>query len=404
MDQCPKLRPLNLRWTQVDGQQVLALQDPLRLVQSTLMMPGPLAPFLGLLDGSRDANALAAGFTLRTGASIPVDRIESFIETLDQAFLLENQRFFDARQSVLSSYHSAPFRIPALAGSVYPEDSSELQSVVDQYCEGVALQDREPTERVVGVISPHIDFARGWRTYARTWQLAKRELDEARLVIMLGTDHAGSADRLTLTRQSYATPWGVLPTDIEVVDRLAGVIGEELAYDEEIHHIGEHSIELAAVWLHYVLGGQPKPLVPILCGHHGGGLSGGNEDVRPLRDALNILTDVAAEPGVMVVAAGDVSHVGPAFGDPAPIDVTGKDEVRSSDERWLETACLGENVVLGEYLLRQGDPTRICGAAPIHHMVTILAGAKGRVVDYDQCPADQEFGSLVSIAGALFTT
>jgi hypothetical protein len=51
----------------------------------------------------------------------------------------------------------------------------------------------------------------------------------------------------------------------------------------------------------------------------------------------------------------------------------------------------------------QGDTTRICGASPIHYMLEILPETKGEVVAYDQCPADDRFGSVVSIAGVLFT-
>ena len=123
-------------------------------------------------------------------------------------------------------------------------------------------------------------------------------------------------------------------------------------------------------------------------------------DCGPLSTCLS---EVAAKPGVLVVAAGDVSHVGPAFGDAIPMDLASKARVRSTDEQWLETACSGDSGLLAEHILANGDATRICGAAPIHHMVTVLQGARGRVVDYDQCPADEDFGSLVSIAGALFT-
>lgn len=103
-----------------------------------------------------------------------------------------------------------------------------------------------------------------------------------------------------------------------------------------------------------------------------------------------------------MVAAGDVSHVGPAFGDPRPFDESDKARVRSSDDRWLECACKGSSELLAEHMREYGDSTRICGAAPIRCMLAILGGAQGRVVAYDQCPADDNFGSLVSVAGVIF--
>ena len=54
MTEYPKLRPLNLRWTQYEGKEVLVLQDPLRMTENSLVVPSLLTPFLGLLDGLRD--------------------------------------------------------------------------------------------------------------------------------------------------------------------------------------------------------------------------------------------------------------------------------------------------------------------------------------------------------------
>ena len=299
-----------------------------------------------------------------------------------------------------------------MAPGGYSDDPAELRRTFDQFCRE-AQDENSPGDPpdiagVVGIISPHIDYSRGWKTYARIWQPARKAVEEADLVILLGTDHNGASGTLTLTKQSYATPWGVLPTDVELVDRLTDILGPERAYSEEANHIGEHSIELASVWLHYMAGETPKRVLPILCGHHEAALAstvGEDSDVdyRPLWDALALLAELAYEPRVLVVAAADVSHIGPAFGDSAPIDEEGKARVQATDRQWLETACSGSSDSLTRLILENGDPTRICGLAPIHHMVTLLEGSTGQLPDYDQCPADDDFGSLVSIAGALFT-
>jgi AmmeMemoRadiSam system protein B len=112
---------------------------------------------------------------------------------------------------------------------------------------------------------------------------------------------------------------------------------------------------------------------------------------------------VVAEQNTLVVAAGDLSHVGPAFSDTLPLDIAAKARVRETDQEWLEAACTGIGERLAEHMRTQGDTTRICGASPIHYMLEILPETKGEVVAYDQCPADDQFGSLVSIAGVLFT-
>jgi AmmeMemoRadiSam system protein B len=372
------------------------------------MVPRPIAPMLTMLDGTRDGNALRTGFLLLTGIQLDPSEVDAFLQSLDDAFLLDNERFQGALAKIMDNYRSGPFRASSLAGSAYPSNGDDLREALDGYCnnanaDGMARDTIESSGRIAGLISPHIDYNRGWRTYAETWQLAKSAVEDADLVILLGTDHSGSPGKLTLTRQDYATPWGQLPTDTSLVDGLVEILGEEEAFQEEVHHIGEHSVELASVWLHYFADGKPKRLLPILCGVDENLTENGVGNNGVLQEALSYLSKVVAEQNTLVVAAGDLSHVGPAFSDTLPLDLAGKARIRATDEEWLEVACTGSSERLAEHMRSQGDTTRICGASPIRYMLDILPETKGEVVAYDQCPADERFGSLVSIAGVLFT-
>ena len=386
---------------------MVSLQDPLRLGGAGIMVPEIMAQLLGLSDGTRDLEELRREFVMRTGMNILPSQVESLVQALDDALLLDNSRFRRALAQAMDAYRGGPFRSPALAGGSYPADPRELLKVMDQYTRQAQPQDGSGRdisghERLAGVISPHIDYPRGWRTYAETWNQAKAAVEAADRVIILGTDHAGSPGSLTLTRQSYATPWGALPTDTEVVTELASILGEDRGFAEEAHHIGEHSIELAAVWLHYVAGGKPKKLVPILCGGPEPFLEQEDSAAKSSWQAMDLLAGVAAEDDTLVIAAADISHVGPAFSDKDPLDDAAKSNIKDSDERWLEAACAGDSGRLRDHLVRHGDPTRICGATPIFLMSSMLGEARGHVVHYDQCPADEGFGSLVSIAGVLY--
>ena len=386
---------------------MVSLQDPLRLGGAGIMVPEIMAQLLGLSDGTRDLEELRREFVMRTGMNILPSQVESLVQALDDALLLDNSRFRRALAQAMDAYRGGPFRSPALAGGSYPADPRELLKVMDQYTRQAQPQDGSGrdisgNERLAGVISPHIDYPRGWRTYAETWNQAKAAVEAADRVIILGTDHAGSPGSLTLTRQSYATPWGALPTDTEVVTELASILGEDRGFAEEAHHIGEHSIELAAVWLHYVAGGKPKKLVPVLCGGPEPFLEQEDSAAKSAWQAIDLLAGVAAEDDTLVIAAADISHVGPAFSDKDPLDDAAKSNIKDSDERWLEAACAGDSGRLRDHMVRHGDPTRICGASPIFLMASMLGEARGHVVHYDQCPADEGFGSLVSIAGVLY--
>ena len=49
----------------------------------------------------------------------------------------------------------------------------------------------------------------------------------------------------------------------------------------------------------------------------------------------------------------------------------------------------------------EDDSRKICGLSCIYVALRLLEGAKGESIGYQQCAADPEGGSLVSIVGAV---
>jgi len=398
----PRLRPLELKWLDGDGRQVLYLRDPSGLAPSSATVPGWVAFLLSLFDGERDVSAIRAAFELRTGQPLTASRVEDVVRQLDEALFLDSSRFRSVRGSALHDYRSAAFRPPALADRVYPGESTQLLETLRGY-DRVTPSETTSPGRIRGIVSPHIDYQRGGPVYAQTWRLAREAVREADVVVVFGTDHAGGPGKLTLTRQSYATPFGVLPTAVDVVDKLAEAIGVDAAFDEELHHRKEHSIELATVWLHSVANGTPPRVVPILCGsfqHFTEGEADPETDDTIAR-AIDVLREATRDRRVVAVAAADLAHVGPAFGDPLPIGEADRRSIADKDARLLEAVCQGSSPEFFGQLREERDRRRICGLPPIYLMLRFLESCRGAVVDYDQCPADADGGSLVSIAGVL---
>jgi hypothetical protein len=281
----------------------------------------------------------------------------------------------------------------------------ELARVIEDYASRAPASDPPLPESATlrGVVSPHIDYERGGETYARLWRMCAPALDEVELVIILGTDHAGSPGSLTLTRQSYATPLGVLPTDRGLVDGLAGVIGPERAFAEELHHVNEHSIELAAVWLHHYMGGRACPTVPVLCGSFKEFVASESdpESDEIIGPALEYLEGVTAGRRTLVVAAGDLAHVGPAFGDATAVDGVGKAMLAAQDAESIAAICRGDAAGFLGLSRAEQDRRNICGLSPIYMALKLIGETAGESVGYAQCPADATGGSLVSIVGAV---
>ncbi len=397
----PKLRGLRVHPIAHNGQQGVLLEDPLGLSEHMIFVPQALAPALALMDGTRDARGIQAALQLRVGLYIPGHVLEQLIQSLDQALMLENERFQQARDAALRAYREAPYRPPSHAGAVYPDNAEALDQALEAYRAQLDPAPTPATEMFRAVISPHIDYQRGGPVYAGVWTHAAEAVRQAQRVIVLGTDHNGDFGMVTLTRQNYATPYGVLPTDQEVVQALVEAIGEEEAFREELHHRKEHSIELALVWLHHVRRAKPVKVVPILLGsfaHFTSGEADPTEDAR-LNATVRVLQEVMQDGPTLLVAGADLAHVGPAFGDPRPLDLAAKAQLRAADEQLIQAMLKGDAEQFYQAIAAVRDRYRICGLPPIYVLLRVLNGGQGILTGYDQCPADEQQGSVVSICG-----
>jgi AmmeMemoRadiSam system protein B len=400
----PRLRTVDVRPFVRNGQPHLLLRDPLQLTDKAITIPKQLGPLLALCDGTRDSSGLCASLAVRFGLRIGLDVMEQLLAACDEALLLDNERFAQAREHALAEYRQAPCRPPVLAGKSYPGDVDELTRFLCGYLD--AVDDVPPSfDGVRGLISPHIDFMRGGPVYAQVWKRAQAAVKTADLVVLLGTDHMGGDGTVTLTRQHYSTPFGILPTSGEVVDALAEALGAEAAFADELHHRSEHSVELAAVWLHHMRGGEPCDVVPVLCGSFGhfvlGEVETGPEhdsEISALVDALRQAMDGRR---ALVVAAADLSHVGPAFGG-QPLDFVGRGRLQVADDEIIERMCAGDAEGFFATVKRDGDRRNVCGLSSIYLALRALSPTQGQQVAYDRCPADQNGTSLVSICGVLF--
>jgi len=388
-----------------EGQPLLLLRDPLRLSDKMLLVPEPLVPVLALCDGTReDAGALAAALAIRFGLRVRDQILEQLLAALDEALLLENERSARAHEIALAEYRAAPYRKPALAGESYPADANELRSLLQGYIEAADSPTDEDNSswKGRGLVSPHIDYIRGGTVYARVWQRAAEMARAADLAVLLGTDHYGEPGQITLTWQHYATPFGVLPTSRDIVAALADAIGAEKAFAAELHHRGEHSIELPSVWLHFIREGEPCEIVPILCGSFSNFVHGEDPEQDPaVARLLGTLAEKTAGRRVMIVAAGDLAHVGPAFGG-EPMDMIARAQLKSVDDELIDRICESDADGFLAAIRRVEDRNNVCGVSPIYLALKLAGPGQGERVSYDRCPADENGTSLVSVCGVLF--
>ncbi len=379
------------------------LRDPWQLSDRQLIFPQALAQMLHLCDGTRTPEAIQRELSRQLGHDVPFTAIEEALSELDRSFLLRNERFESERVRHLQAYRAQACRPPALAGLGYPVEPIELTALFQDYVNGTG-PDESGSWR--GIVSPHIDYQRGGPVYGQVWHAAAASVLQADLVLIFGTDHNGRVGSLTLTSQPYATPYGVLPTEPDLIAQLAAAIGEEAAFLEELNHRHEHSVELSAVWLHHVFqqaGRPPCPMIPILVGSFYHFVTSGAhpQDDPTYNRFLNALRRVTAGRRVLAVGSVDLAHVGPAFGDTFNMDAQRRARLRQEDERLMAAIVHGNAAEFYRQIAQIDDRNRICGFAPLYLMLRYLESNAGVQVAYAQCPADQADTSLVSICGLL---
>jgi hypothetical protein len=398
----PKIRNIDATPVTHRGQSFLMLRDPLRLQEESILLPMQLAPLLAMCDGTMGVGELSIGLEVSYGIVFTTTEIEDIIGAFDRHLLLETVETGDAEREALRRFREAEVRPAALAGLSYPSDPRELSESLDGYLANVEVHHQ--VSGILGLISPHIDYDRGHRVYAKVWKTAEQAVQSADLAIILGTDHYSDDNRFSLTYQNYATPYGVLPTPRDIVDQISENIGAEGAFRGELYHLNEHSIELAMVWLHHMRDGKQIELLPILCGSitDFDGLDNVIEEDAQSEAFIASLTEIVTSRQAILIAAADLAHVGPAFGG-FPLDQGGRSKLRIEDERLIDNICKGDARGYYNEIAPLNNKNNICGFAPIYYLLRVLPEATGSLVSYDLCEADEHGTSVVSICGIAFS-
>ncbi len=255
-----------------------------------------------------------------------------------------------------------------------------------------------------GILSPHIDFHRGGSVY--TWSYKELvEKSEADTFVVLGVAHQYCRRRFVLTCKDFDTPLGLVPTDRAYVDHIVSQTGRDF-FEDELSHRTEHSIEFQAVFLQYLLGGRREfSIVPILVGSFHDLMERGidpidDPDVQRFVKALHN-AEAASGKRIAYIGGIDLCHVGPEFGDPAPVDVGLQDRIKSFDDLMLERAAACDPGGWFRTAAGVNNRFRVCGLAAAYTMMHAIGPAQGRLLKYKQALDDRRT-CCVSFASMVF--
>ncbi|MCS7166167.1 MAG: AmmeMemoRadiSam system protein B [Gemmatales bacterium] len=380
------------------------LLDQARVSDRAVRIPLELIPVIEMFNGQRSLRDLQLELMrLSGGTLIPLEWIENLVRQLEEALLLEGDRFRE-------HFAQMVVRPPCCIG-VYPPEPERIREHLrrqfqrsggpgidpEQVCRNGT---RESTLR--GALIPHIDYHRGGHSYAWAYKELLEHVD-AEVFIILGTAHY-SAARFTLTCRNFETPLGIAPADKDYIQLISDYYGDGL-FDDEPAHWPEHSIELQVIFLQYCFPNKPFRIVPIVIGSFQDCIEHQQlpEEMPDIAQMIEALKAAERESGARAfyISSGDLAHIGPKFGDAHIINDEWLSHSRQQDHRLLDCLVNADRHAFFQTLLEERDQRRICGFPPTYMLMSVLEPTQGRLLHYDQYVAANGFES-VSFASLVF--
>lgn len=395
----PALRACESRFVDDAGRRGVVLSDPLGLMAGEVFLPEGILPIVALLDGTRTVPELTAELTHGLGQAPPAEFLPSLLAQLDEHLLLHSPRFVAELTAAQRAFLTARARPPRHAGSPgYPAEPDRLRARMRELLPPPGAAAEAPPLR--GLIAPHIDLARGAAGYGAAYgALAGRRAPD--LFVLFGTGHHGPTAPVTGLPLDWDTPLGVVPTDREFVDAVERSLGPADPLDRFLHR-DEHSLEFQMLFLRHLYPGPELRVaafltgaIPDCCEHHDSG-----HDPAYIAGLTAAMATAARGRTICFVAGADLAHLGPWFGDPAPVDADRLEILRLHEEDRLGHLLRGDPDGFHAAVLERGNPDRICGTTPIY-LTAALAGGRGELLHYGQA-VDPDGMQAVSFCSMQF--
>jgi hypothetical protein len=386
------------------GRRMIAFLDPYRLIESTIALDITLLPVLQLLDGRHTSRDIQAALTRQQdGHLITLSEVESFLESLNRAFLLNSLQFRKKIEELHKEFKKQKERYPVVIGKSYESDPDTLRRFIEK-----AERDLPPGEAgtidgtITGVLAPHIDINVALSTYVRLYRTLKGKKYDR--VIILGINHQMQDGLYSVSEKNYITPFGIIPTDTSFIAALEEELPRGTLATDDFGHKIEHSIEFQTIFLHHYLG-ESLTIVPILCGSIHEFLCNGKnilEDERFLAMIERMGTLIERSGGnILIVSGVDFAHVGPKFGHETPAEVI-LPQAESNDREILSFLSDGKPEKIFDNAMETGNRYNVCGLSSILIFSTLLKEGTGRLVSYDTY-FEHATSSAVTYASMIFT-
>ncbi len=399
----PKLRyGLEIIPVEQRGARYMLLRDRLGYSEQSLFLSPSAMPLLTGMDGNHSLRDLQERYLRATGELLFMEKLQAIVSVLDENLFLENDRYIRHVAERIARFRQDPVRRMQHAGKSYPEDPEALRRELDDFFAPERGGPGRPgprcgTERVLGLVVPHIDMKAGGATFAHAYKAAL-ESPAPETWVILGTGHEPLENGFALTRKDFETPLGIVRTDQDACESLTKCVSMDLLADE-YHHRSEHSVEFQTVFLAHLV--PQARIVALLCSFGPEEWRKRREDIEAVIRALSSLASARAG-SLGFIASVDLAHIGPRYGDAiCPDEAVVSLHLRKDRQLLAFLERCDADAFMGA-VAREENQRKICGVAPLFVLARVLAGrARGRTLHHASTVVDPH-GSFVTFAGMVF--
>jgi AmmeMemoRadiSam system protein B len=179
-------------------------------------------------------------------------------------------------------------REPAVAGTFYPANPEELQSMLHTYLAESATGGSPPKAMIV----PHAGYIYSGPVAASGYARLQQAADHIDQVILLGPAHRVAFNGLAASSaEGFKTPLGTIPLDSAAISDILSL--PQVHLNDEAHRL-EHSLEVHLPFLQVIL--NQFTLVPLVVG-----------DASPT-EVSEIIGHFWDRPGTLIIISSDLSH------------------------------------------------------------------------------------------------
>lgn len=377
----------------------LLIRDSFGYSDAVLIVPPPLVGALEFFDGEHTELDLTQMLVQLTGEFDVSPIRQQLTEALSSAGFLHDENYEALREHAERDFAEAAVREASHAGTAYPEDPEALRSTLNEYMLGP--QHAAEGSDLIGIAAPHVSPFGGWESYREAYS-ALGGAHRDRVFVILGTSHYGEPDMFGLTRKPYATPYGTVRPELDLINELKD---EPAARMEDYCHAVEHSVEFQVVFLQHLYGPDVRVL-PILVGSFGRSIYQGGvpEDNDEVKSFIGKLGEIGAREGNKLcwVMGIDMAHMGARYGDEFVAEANHGHMmyVEQRDKLRIERLNAADAQGFWELVKENQDDLKWCGSAPLYTFMKAMPNARGTLRRYDQWNIDER--SVVSFGAMTF--